>query len=44
MAESIYKLFDYQAPENIRAAYLDNLLVSPDRMSGMDLYGQLADT
>ena len=44
MAESIYKLFDYQAPENIRAAYLDNLLVSPDRMAGMDLYGQLAAT
>ena len=44
MAESIYKLFDYQAPENIRAAYLDNLLVSPDRMSGMDLYSQLAAT
>ena len=44
MAESIYKLFDYQAPENIRAAYLDNLLVSPDRMAGMDLYSQLAAT
>ena len=44
MAESIYKLFDYQAPENIRAAYLDNILVSPDRMAGMDLYGQLAAT
>ena len=44
MAQSIYKLFDYQAPENIRAAYLDNILVSPDRMAGMDLYGQLAAT
>ena len=44
MAQSIYKLFDYQAPENIRAAYLDNLLVSPDRMAGMDLYSQLAAT
>ena len=44
MAQSIYKLFDYQAPENIRAAYLDNILVSPDRMAGMDLYSQLAAT
>ena len=44
MAESIYKLFDYQAPENIRNAYLDSIMVSPDRMAGMDLYGQLAAT
>ena len=42
MADSIYKLFDYQSPEAARASYLKNLMVSPAQMAGQDLYGQLA--
>ena len=39
MAESIYKMFDYQSPQVIKRNYLDSIL---PRSTGGDLYSQLA--
>lgn len=39
MAESIYKMFDYQSPQAIKRNYLDSIL---PRSTGGDLYSQLA--
>ena len=39
MAESIYKMFDYESPQAIKRNYLDSIL---PRSTGGDLYSQLA--
>ena len=42
MAQSMYKMFDYQSPTAARNDFLKNTLVSPGQMAQQDLYGQLA--
>jgi len=42
MAQSMYKMFDYQSPTAARNDFLKNILVSPGQMAQQDLYGQLA--